>query len=124
MYCRNCGKKVSSEDRYCGNCREPLSVHKQEKEVIEIKTIDYNKPAFWLSVVSASLAFLAFVKEIMYIGIFIGVVSLIMIIYILINNKKNKVGNVRNLYTLSLSIVGIITNTMWLLFTLYILPNI
>lgn len=123
MYCRNCGKEVSPEDRFCGNCREPIDTQKQEKEVIEANIVDYNKTAFWLSVISATLAFLAFVKEIMYIGIVVGVVSLIMIIYVLIKNKKNNVGNTRNFYTLSLSIVGIITNTMWLLFTLYILPN-
>jgi len=126
MYCPNCGKEVSPSSRFCGNCREPMFEHRHRVEEIKKEekedTVGYNIPAFWISIVSVALGFLAFVVEITYIGITVGVTSLIMIIIALIKNKKNQVRNSRNIYTLTLSIVGIITNTMWLIFITTILP--
>ena len=114
MFCSNCGKEVGKDDRFCGNCAQPL------KEIIN--NVNYNKPLFWLSIVSVIVSFMAFNTIIMYIGIGTGLISLIGIILVLFENKKSKSHNNKNLYTLTFSLVGIISNLIWLLFTLHVLP--
>ena len=126
MFCSNCGKEVRDNDNFCGNCSTALQQPnvKNERDINLKNNTDYNKFAFWISVVSVVFIFLAFMKEIMYAGIALGLISLIMIILTLRRNKKEDLRNSRDFYTLTLSIVGIISNSMWLLFVLTILPNL
>lgn len=132
MYCSNCGKIVKIDDKYCGSCGTSIKkdferVDIEYQEVVETETrdiVNYNKPLLITSILSVVLIFLAFDIIVMWIGASIGIISLFMIIYVLIKNKKENVYNKINKYTLMLSIVGLISNSIWLVFTIFILPYI
>jgi len=121
MFCNVCGNQVKETDNFCSNCRNPI---KKVEKKDGIKTVPYHKPLFWMSIVSVIFTILAFHEVMMILGIIVSTITLIGIIIHLQKSKKQNEKNNTNLYTLALSIVGVLGNTAWLLFTYLILPTL
>jgi amino acid permease len=118
MFCNVCGNKIKETDNFCSKCRNPIKKEKKDG----IKIVPYHKPLFWMSIVSVLFTILAFHEIVMIVGIVVSAITLIGIIIHFKKSKSKKEKNNMNLYTLALSIVGVLGNTAWLLFTYIILP--
>lgn len=123
IICPKCGAKNTSDSAFCYNCGMQLE---KKVEVIDVR-VDTPKEkmsplavaCLVLSIIGATFTLIAINELLALAGITISTVSLVMLaIGLLIKKVK---GNVR--FAFGLGIYGIIGNTLWLFFLMWMLPN-
>lgn len=122
--CPACGAKNYNDSVFCTVCGKMFEDKKQATpedfgiEKIE-KMSPLNKACLIISIIGASITFIAFQEVIAIIGLTIATVAIVMLAIGIIAKKIS--GKIK--YTIALSLFGIIGNMSWLAFLIWMLPN-
>ena len=117
--CKHCGAQLANDAVFCTNCGARVNSNEQAVVEEKVKQSPLAKACLIISIVGAAVTLIAMNEMIALAGITVSTISLVMLAIGLLSNKIR--GNIR--FALGLGIYGVIGNTLWLFFLMWMLPN-